>query len=783
MGEAALQIKPERQKRLKLEQKLARAKTRQALALSGQIKYRKENEIEFFTRPNPRQEELLEAWDHPRFKVFTFTGGNRIGKCVLYQTLIDTPSGQIQAGKLFEVGKPFDIYAFDGKKKVVAKAEAPFKKDGLHKCYRIEMNDGQIIECADHHRILTQQGYVFAEQLATSFHSLQETSLDTYPSVHVLNVPHSTGIASGSQDRYFEDFHQYDGKLLLGKDSDRSFVPLQADAQQRDAVLSHLDDPAYTHTSILQSIFAHLSTRDGLYRTVGQFAELLFRSFYKFWLHAGLNNQFVLQPTYGCGPQFLSNNEFYQSASHASCSDRNHDYSYLPPLITDGNHIKDIKLITTRQEVYDFTVPKHHNYFAGGLVHHNTTIGAIIAIATMRGRWPWNNLKLTFPHNWARKIRYIGQDWEKHIKSVIVPALKKWWPARIPVKVRKNQHGIEAYWEDEENGSSLEIMSNKQDVDLHEGWEGDLIVYDEPPKRDIRVANARGLIDRQGRELFCATLLKEAWIDREVIKAKMDDGRPDMSIFNTHGEIYDNVGYGLTAQGVADYEKKLTDEEKEARLKGIPSYMSGLICKNYKRQRNVIEPFAIPTHWPVDVAIDIHPRKPQALLFIATDERNFRYLFHEIQEHGSGADVGDWIIRFVKRQVLRVNQVICDPLAKGDSNNENTTFDKIADKLFPYDIILETATKDKDSGIIEINNHLLGPNKMPSMFVFNTCIHTVDQMESWMYGDDGKPSKENDDFMENLYRLLLLNTEYVPPDSEEEEEEVDNDMVNPVTGY
>jgi len=422
--------------------------------------------------------------------------------------------------------------------------------------------------------------------------------------------------------------------------------------------------------------------------------------------------------------------------------------------------------------------------FTGGNRLGKTTIGTIIGVATMRGRWPWNNLKLPFMHNQPRKVRYVGQDWEKHIRSVVVPALKHWWPNAIPVKIRKNQHGIEAYWVDEDTGSSLEIMSNKQDVELHEGWEGDLIIYDEPPKRNIRVANARGLIDRQGRELFCATLLKEAWIDKEVIKAKLDDGRPDPTVFNVHGEIYDNVGYGLTMQGVTDYEKKLDENEKEARLKGIPSYMSGLICKNFKRQRNVVEPFRIPTNWLVDIGIDTHPRKPQALLFCATDERNFRYLFHEIWEHGSGFDVGDWIIRIIKRRVLRINRVICDPLAKGDPNNENTTFDKIGAKLFPYDIILETATKDKDSGIIEINNHLLGPNKMPSLFVFNTCLRTIDEFEGWMYDENGKPAKEDDDFMENLYRLLLLDTEYVPPDDEDEkDQELDRDEVNPVTGY
>lgn len=420
--------------------------------------------------------------------------------------------------------------------------------------------------------------------------------------------------------------------------------------------------------------------------------------------------------------------------------------------------------------------------FTGGNRLGKTTIGTIIAISTLAGKWLWDNRKIHFPHSMPRKVRYVGQDWEKHIRGVVVPALKKWWPDNRPRKVRKNQHGIEAYWEDLETGSTLEIMSNKQDVDLHEGWDGDLIVYDEPPKRNIRIANARGLVDRQGRELFTATLLKEAWIDTEVIKAKLEDGRPDPSVFNVHGETYDNVGYGLTLEGVKDLERKLKPEEREARIKGIPSYMSGLILKNFKPQKHVIAPFRIRPNWLVDIAIDTHPRKKQAVLFMATDERNFRYLFFEKWDYGSGKDIADWIIRAYHRWGLRIENIICDPLAKGDSNNENTTYDKIKNKLLAHDLILSTASKDKDSGIIEINEHLLGPNRMPSLFIFDHCRRTIFEAESWMYDDDGKPAKEDDDFMENLYRLLLLNTQYYDPD-EGEIEETESDTVSETTGY
>ena len=74
-------------------------------------------------------------------------------------------------------------------------------------------------------------------------------------------------------------------------------------------------------------------------------------------------------------------------------------------------------------------------------------------------------------------------------------------------------------------------MSNTQAPEVHRGWEGDLILYDEPCKRDIYTSNARGLVDRRGKEVFAATLLNEAWIDREIVKKITEDGKSDKSVF------------------------------------------------------------------------------------------------------------------------------------------------------------------------------------------------------------------------------------------------------------
>ena len=427
---------------------------------------------------------------------------------------------------------------------------------------------------------------------------------------------------------------------------------------------------------------------------------------------------------------------------------------------------------------------------SGGNRLGKTTILTLLGIAVMKGKFPWDGTSLLglFPHNLPRKVRYVGQGWNDHIKAVVIPEIKKWWPKKWKVKTRGNGVITDTYWEDEKTKSTLEIMSNNQQSKEHEGWSGDLILYDEPCRREIYIANARGLVDRHGREVFAATLLDEPWIDREIIRKTGSDGKPDKSVFWVEGSSLDNVGYGISQEGLDGFADKLRDDEYEARIKGIPSYKSGLILNFNRKYRDrgghLVERFDIPLDWVVDIAIDIHPRKKQAVLFIATDPRNERYVCNEIWGHGNAKWIAESIVRIVNQNAYRVGRVVIDPLAKGDSNNDETAYEIIANILMRYDMVLETATKDKDQGILEIKNHLKGPNGQASIWFFDDLVRTIYEIEGWMWDKDTqKASKEDDDMMENLYRLLLLNTQWEPPYKYEYEEADFAYSRDAVTGY
>lgn len=395
-----------------------------------------------------------------------------------------------------------------------------------------------------------------------------------------------------------------------------------------------------------------------------------------------------------------------------------------------------------------------------------TTTGVVIAISTMLGKFPWNESDIRFSHGFPRKVRYVGQDWEKHIKAVVEPDIHKWWPKGRKVITKKNNFGVDSLWTDELTGSTLEIMSNNQDPDLHEGWSGDLVIYDEPPKRDIRVANARGLVDRCGRELFVMTLLKEAWVDREVIRATLPDGSPDASYFHCDADISVNLGFGLTQEGVNQFSKTLTEDEKQSRLNGIPSYLSSLIYGKFKRDVHLKNRFKIPLDWIVDIAIDFHPSKPWAVLFLATGKNGFKWVIDEIFQHGSYKAIAEEIVRRISYQNLRVGNIIIDPLSKGDEQSdlhEESVFRKMSDIFSSFGFDLYTASKDKASGINMVQDLLMTENELPGLFFFKGLPRVIMEIEGYMTDPNtGLPSKENDDMMENLYRLVLLGTEYSP---------------------
>jgi len=409
-----------------------------------------------------------------------------------------------------------------------------------------------------------------------------------------------------------------------------------------------------------------------------------------------------------------------------------------------------------------------------------------------------------------------GEDWKSHIGGTLVPELKKWAPEGW-YKTKKNEQGVEYKW-DWNNKSSLTIMCYSQDDDLFESFRKQGVAFDEPPPRSKYSAMSRGLLLDGGKTLFSLTPLKEAWILDEIVLS----GRRDIAIVDNL-KITDNPDlYGwdlnvLKDMGLSEaqsqeffdlllYENKERErpvEDKGAkaekylekvvnnldkiselkilkfikdidpadvppRVFGQFKSLVGRVLKGFEDDIHVIEPFDIPTDWPVVPMIDFHLNVPQAVSYWTVNPQGINYCIGEFWDNTDGGGISDDIIRKTKRFGWDITDAYIDPLSKGDTaymknrygSDLQDTFSIIEGKLSSHGITLHVASKDKESGIRNIQTWLFGPNKLPTMYVFSNCARFLYEVKRWVFDDDGKPIKENDHMMENAYRYTLVGNAY-----------------------
>jgi len=409
-------------------------------------------------------------------------------------------------------------------------------------------------------------------------------------------------------------------------------------------------------------------------------------------------------------------------------------------------------------------------------------------------------------------IILTGEDWKLHIGRVLVPELKKWTPTGW-YTTKKNEQGTEYFWTFN-NKSTLTIMSYSQDDDLFESFRAQGVLMDEPPPKSKYAAMSRGLLLDNGKTILSLTPIKEAWIlDELVLSGRKDVGivdglkitdNPDLygsdretlkdlsdeqvdEFFNLL--LYDNVekktpvsDKGARAERylenlvsdetiiklkVLKFIKDIDPSDVPPRIFGQFKSLVGRVLKEFDPDVHVIKPFDVPTDWPITAMIDFHLSTPQAISYWGVDKLNTHYCVRETWKNLSSEAIADDVIRKL-RGGLRIEKVYIDPLAKGDTaymrnqlgTNIEDAFTIISNKLVEHGITLSIASKDKVSGIKNIESWLKGPNNQPTCFLFDDCERHIYETKRWIYDDDGKPQKENDHFMENWYRYTLTGAKY-----------------------
>ncbi len=415
-------------------------------------------------------------------------------------------------------------------------------------------------------------------------------------------------------------------------------------------------------------------------------------------------------------------------------------------------------------------------------------------------------------------IIITGEDWKLHLGRVIVTELKKWSP-KDWYSSKKNEQGVEFYWE-WFNKSTFTLMCYTQDDDLFESFRAQGAWEDEPPPKTKHTALSRGLLLDNGKTLMSLTPLKEAWVlDDIVLSGRKDIGIVDGLMITSNPALVKDDVRTLNAMNLDDFQKNeyfnkllyddpekktpvsdkghkaeqyletvVAEELKESigklkilkfikdidpsdvppRVFGEFKSLVGRVLKEFDRNTHVIEPFQIPTDWPVTALIDFHLSTPQAINYFTVNKQEINYVIGEFWKNANASEIADDIIRKFKSG-WKIENVFIDPLSKGDTaymrnalgTDIQDTFSQLSEKLSEYGITLHVASKDKESGIKNLQTWLRGVNGLPTMYVFNTCERWLYEVMRWVFDENGKPSKEGSDhMMENSYRYTLTGTKY-----------------------
>jgi len=408
-------------------------------------------------------------------------------------------------------------------------------------------------------------------------------------------------------------------------------------------------------------------------------------------------------------------------------------------------------------------------------------------------------------------IIVTGEDWKIHIGVTLVKELKKWLPVDW-YTTKKNELGIEYKWTFY-NGSTITIMCYSQDDSLFESFRAQGILMDEPPPKSKYDAMSRGLLLDCGKTLLTLTPLKEAWIlDEIVLSDRTDIGVVDGLVITANEDLYESdrsllaktmsdediktffqlLLYNEKGEPVEDrgakaeaFVKDKTDEVNKLKIlkfikdidpSDVPprvfgqfKSLVGRVLKEFDFRIHLVEPFDVPSDWPVVAMVDFHLSKPQAVSYWAVNRQDVRYCLKETWRNMSAGEIADDIIRTKLSRGLDLESVFIDPLSKGDVHymrnmagyNLEDAFSQIEHKLVEHGISLFVASKDKTSGIKNIKEWLRGVNGLPICYIFNNCERHKHEVMRWIFDDEGLPAKNIDDhFMENWYRYTLTGSTY-----------------------
>lgn len=381
----------------------------------------------------------------------------------------------------------------------------------------------------------------------------------------------------------------------------------------------------------------------------------------------------------------------------------------------------------------------------------------------------------------------VGESFGEQIKKVILhkllgnPSAKEGGLLPTPLirSVKRNQQGVitEIYLS---GGGAMFFKSYEQASKLFESENYDWYALDEPPPREHYIAIARGCTDSGAPIWMAMTPLSQAWIHDELVCR--DD------VFKIHFDINDNIGFGLTSEAVAEFEKDLTEDEKEMRLRGRFFHLQGLIYKEFDRQVHLLprpdKKWPSSDAWQYWMHVDPHVRKRHKAVWVAIRPDGTYLVIGQLQtppETNLISHFADMICSYEKSVLgLRPDEVerLIDPLSTEPGVTETGV--SIKDEFAKYGLYFQLGSKRRDTAIHYTHELLRSrPSEgvYPRLYILSDLDQVIYEFEHYQYEEwqgrnvqerkdpNPSPRKKFDDYIEGIHRIILAT---YTPDSEDD---------------
>lgn len=331
------------------------------------------------------------------------------------------------------------------------------------------------------------------------------------------------------------------------------------------------------------------------------------------------------------------------------------------------------------------------------------------------------------------RIKMYGESYSALSESLIMK-FEEWCP-RAYLDMRKpflkNQLG-QTVGVNFHNGSMVRFGTYDQEEKKSESSNWHAVFFDEPPSRELYVANLRGLVDFGGIMCFTFTPLSEAWLYDEIYEPGLKGTKPHIEVFQC--STYDNPY--LPKDAIDLFASEMTEAERAVRIEGKFAKLRGLVIDTYDPFLSDIEPFTLTSSHSIYEGIDPHSRKPHAVLWKAVDTDGFRFAVAELSFEGSMEDFGKAIAE-IRRELTSDGATLISSIADSSLNQKDLMF-----KINQRDELIRSLRAEGERCLPQIaqKKDWLGPgiNKLrdlfrpiynknldktlPTEYLFNGCV-------------------------------------------------------------